>query len=228
MGTPVVEARALDKSYGVTPVLRGVNMRIEAGEAVLIYGRNGSGKSTLIKLLAGLGAPGGGDALIFGSPAYHASPDTRRRIGLLTHQSFLYPNLSARENLQFFASLYDVRDGEGLIERSLEAIGLTAAADERVRGFSRGMEQRLALVRALLPSPDVLLTDEPFTALDPEGIERVGALMGQALARGCAIVMTAHEARSPITMPITFRHLIRGRLVEEHPARDDTDATLST
>ncbi|HVN89096.1 MAG TPA: heme ABC exporter ATP-binding protein CcmA [Candidatus Binataceae bacterium] len=225
MGTPVVEARALVKSYGVTPVLRGVNLQIEAGEAVLVYGRNGSGKSTLVKLLAGLGAPGGGEALLFGSPSYHAPAEMRRRIGLLTHQSFLYPNLTARENLQFFASLYDVHDSDARIDRSLEAIGLTAAADERVRGFSRGMEQRLALVRALLPSPDVLLTDEPFTALDPEGVERAGALMEQALARGCGMIMTAHEARSPLMMPITFRHLVRGRLVEETAARDDTAAT---
>jgi len=214
MGTPVVEARQLAKSFGVTPVLRGVNLRVAPGEAVLIHGRNGAGKSTLIRLLVGLSAPDAGTALLFGSPSYRAAPELRRRVGLLTHQSFLYPNLTARENLQFFATLYRIPDAEPAIRRSLDAIGLVAASDERVRGFSRGMEQRLALVRALLPSPDVLLTDEPFTALDPDGIERACALMGLAHARGCAIVMTAHEAKSPLPIPVVFRQLIRGRLLE--------------
>lgn len=225
MGTPVVEAQQLAKSFGITPVLYGVDLRVGPGEAILIHGRNGAGKSTLIRLLAGLSAPGSGSALLFGSPSYRAAPELRRRVGLLTHQSFLYPNLTARENLQFFASLYDIADAASVIQQSLEAIGLAPVADERVRGFSHGMEQRLALVRALLPSPDVLLTDEPFTALDPDGIERTGALMSEALMRGCAIVMTAHEGKSPLAMPITFRHLIRGRLIEDSGVAESDTAS---
>ncbi len=225
MGRPVVEAQQLAKSFGITPVLRGVDLRVGPGEAFLIHGRNGSGKSTLIRLLAGLSAPGSGSALLFGSPSYRAAPKLRRRVGLLTHQSFLYPNLTARENLHFFATLYYVADAESVIQRSLEAVGLGSVADERVRGFSRGMEQRLALVRALLPGPDVLLTDEPFTALDRDGIERAGALMSEARARGCAIIMTAHEGKVPLPMPVAFRQLIRGRLSETSAAIGGEPAT---
>ena len=226
MTTPVIEARGLGKTFAITPILRGVNLRVAAGAAVLIHGRNGSGKSTLIRLLAGLSAPTAGTALLFGSPSYRLAAPARRRIGLLTHQSFLYPNLTARENLRFFAALYRIADAERAIGDSLESIGLGAAADERVRSFSRGMEQRLALARALLPSPDVLLTDEPFTALDPDGIARAGAMIKQALARGCAIVMTAHEAAIPIDIDVSFHQLLRGRLLASEAATTQAASSL--
>jgi heme exporter protein A len=213
MNAPVVEARQLDKTYGIAPVLRSVDLRVEAGAAVLIHGQNGAGKSTLIRLLAGLGAPTAGAALLFGSPSYRLAAERRRRVGLLTHQSFLYPNLTARENLRFFAELYRIADAERVIQRSLDQIGLAAAADERVRSFSRGMEQRLAIVRALLPAPDALLADEPFTALDSEGVARAGALIERALARGCAIVITAHQAMIPIGINVSLHRLARGRLI---------------
>jgi heme exporter protein A len=212
MNAPVVEARQLDKTYGIAPVLRGVDLQVEAGAAALIHGPNGAGKSTLIRLLAGLSAPTAGASLLFGSPSYRLAAEGRRRVGLLTHQSFLYPNLTARENLRFFAELYQVTDAEPLIQQSLEQIGLAAAADERVRSFSRGMEQRLAIVRALLPAPEALLADEPFTALDSEGVARAGALIERAQARGCAIVITAHQAGLPISIKVTFQRLARGRL----------------
>ena len=226
MTTPAIEARGLDKTFAITPVLRGVNLRVEAGAAVLIHGRNGSGKSTLIRLLAGLSAPTAGSALLFGSPSYRLGAEVRRRIGLLTHQSFLYSNLTARENLRFFAALYCIADAERVIAQALDAIGLSAAADERVRSFSRGMEQRLALVRALLPSPEVLLTDEPFTALDPDGIARAGVLIKQALERGCAIVMTAHEAAIPIDVNVSFHQLMRGRLLHSEAATAQAASSL--
>jgi heme exporter protein A len=214
MGAPAIEARQLDKTFAIAPVLRRVNLRVDAGAAVLVHGRNGSGKSTLIRLLAGLSAPTAGAALLFGSSSYRLAAEGRRRVGLLSHQSFLYPNLTARENLRFFGALYRISDADRLIQRSLERIGLAAAANERVRSFSRGMEQRLAIVRALLPSPDALLMDEPFTALDAEGVALASALIAEAIERGCAVVMTAHAPASVIGMPVSCRELARGRLVE--------------
>jgi heme exporter protein A len=202
--------------------LRGVNLRVERGAAILIHGRNGSGKSTLIRLLAGLSAPTAGTALLFGSPSYRLTADGRRRLGLLTHQSFLYPNLTARENLAFFCALYRIADADRLIQRSLESIGLAAAANERVRSFSRGMEQRLTIVRALLLAPDALLMDEPFTALDAEGVALTSALIDEATTSGCAVVMTAHAPATPLGTRVTFHELARGRLIEtgsEHDQR---------
>ncbi|HXD91445.1 MAG TPA: heme ABC exporter ATP-binding protein CcmA [Candidatus Binataceae bacterium] len=218
MGAPAIEARDLHKTFAIAPVLRGVNLRVEPGAAVLIHGRNGSGKSTLIRLLAGLSAPTSGTALLFGSPSYRLTADGRRKLGLLTHQSFLYPNLTARENLAFFCALYRIADADRLIQRSLDSSGLPAAADERVRSFSRGMEQRLAIVRALLPAPDALLMDEPFTALDAEGVALASALIDEAITRGCAVVMTAHAPATSLGTRVTFQELVHGRLVESGSA----------
>lgn len=218
MEEPLIEARGLGKSFAFSPVLRGVNLKVHAGCGAIAIGRNGIGKSTLIRILAGLSAPSAGAALLFGRPSRTLDADYRRRVGLVGHQSFLYPNLTARENLEFFAALYGLTRTRGAIAaeiaRWLDRVGLAAAADERVGAFSRGMEQRLGLARALMPAPDALLMDEPFAALDPEGVATAAALMGEAIARGCAIVMTAHEP--PATGAASgFDHyeIVRGRLI---------------
>jgi len=214
MDAPLIEARAVDKTFGFAPVLRGINLKLHAGGCSMIVGRNGAGKSTLVKILAGLAAPNAGEALLFGYPAYGLEAALRRRVGLVTHQSFLYPNLTARENLEFCADLYAIGRGRADVQRWIERVGLAGAADERVRTFSRGMEQRLALARALLPNPDVLLMDEPFAALDSEGVALAGTLLKEAVARRCAIVITAHEPIALEGISATVGEIVRGRLVE--------------
>jgi heme exporter protein A len=218
MQEPLIEARGIDKSFAFSPVLRGVNLKVYGGCGAMAMGRNGVGKSTLIRILAGLSAPSAGEALLFGRPSRALDARDRRRIGMVSHQSFLYPNLTARENLEFFASLYKLksRGGEAPdeISRWLERVGLAAAADERVSAFSRGMEQRLGLARALMPVPDVLLMDEPFAALDPDGVAMAAELMAEAIGRGCAIVMTAHEAPAIAILRGFDRYeIVRGRLL---------------
>jgi len=227
MTAPPIEARGLEQSFGFTPVLRDVNLRVEPGAGVLICGRNGAGKSTLLSLLAGLGTPTAGEALLFGSPSNRLAPALRRRLGLLSHQSFLYPNLTARENLTFFCALYRIHNPAPLVQSWIERVGLAAAAEERVRGFSRGMEQRLALARALLPTPDVLLMDEPFTALDPEGAALAAALVREALARGCAVLLTAHQVAQPGSLALAPYELVRGRLVRLDAALNLRDSAPS-
>jgi heme exporter protein A len=211
-GPVPIEARALDKSFHHSPVLREVSFRVDAGAGALIIGRNGAGKSTLMRILAGLSSPSAGDALLFGAASRTLTPELRRRLGLVTHQSFLYPNLTARENLEFYAALYRLDPRRADISGWLARVGLDSAADDRVRTFSRGMEQRLGLARALLPAPDVLLMDEPFAALDTDGSAMVTALLAQALDRGCALVVTAHQ---PLALPATrfaLYEIVRGRL----------------
>ncbi len=217
MSAAPIEARGLAQSFGLTPVLRAISLRVEPGMGLLICGRNGAGKSTLLSLLAGLGTPAAGEALLFGAPSNRLEPALRRRVGLLTHQSFLYPNLTARENLTFFCALYRIASPAPLVQSWIERVGLATAADERVRGFSRGMEQRLALARALLPTPDVLLMDEPFTALDPEGAKLAAGLVGEAMTRGCAVLLTAHQVAQPGSLPLVPYELVRGRLVRLDP-----------
>jgi heme exporter protein A len=219
MDAPPIEARGLDKSFGATPVLRGVNLAVAGGRGVMIIGRNGAGKSTLVRILAGLSTSTAGEALLFGRASRELDPALRRRVGLLTHQSFLYPNLTAHENLEFYAKIYDGSDG-GLcsdITRWLERVGLAAAANERVRTFSRGMEQRLALARAMLHAPDVLLMDEPFAALDTDGVVLAATLIREALERGCAVALTAHEPLKLEGIALDLVEIVRGRLVN-YPA----------
>src|SRR5690348_7542946 len=149
MDAPPIEARGLDKSFGAIPVLRGVNLAVAAGRGVMIIGRNGAGKSTLVRILAGLSTSTAGQALLFGHSSRELDPALRRRVGLLTHQSFLYPNLTARENLEFYARIYGVQDARAQALFWIGRIALAAAADFRVRTFSRGMEQRLAIAREI-------------------------------------------------------------------------------
>ncbi|MGH7934728.1 MAG: heme ABC exporter ATP-binding protein CcmA [Candidatus Binataceae bacterium] len=214
MDGPLIEARDLGKSFGSSPILRAVNFTVGAGAGAMIIGRNGAGKSTLVSVLAGLSAPAAGAALLFGHPSRALEPAWRRRVGLLTHQSFLYPNLSARENLQFYGVLYGLGGADAITTHWLERMGLAAAADERVRTFSRGMEQRLSLARAMLPAPDVLLMDEPFAALDADGAALVAAVLKEAIARGCAVVITAHEPLSFEGMRFELLEIVRGRLLQ--------------
>jgi heme ABC exporter ATP-binding subunit CcmA len=213
MDAPLIEARNLGKTFAFSPVLRGVNLKVVAGTGALIIGRNGTGKSTLLRLLAGLSSPTSGDALLFAHRSGALESEFRRRVGLVTHQSFLYPNLTARENLEFYADLYGVDRTDACVAGWLERVGLAGAADDRVRTFSRGMEQRLGLARALMPRPDVLLMDEPFAALDAEGVAILVALLSDALARRCAVVITAHEPLRLEGMSLELYEIVRGRLL---------------
>ncbi len=212
MIAPVVEVRELTKTFGPTPVLRGVDLRLFRGLVAMIIGGNGSGKSTLLRLLSGLSRPTSGTVTVFGEDSRGLSATHRRRIGMLTHQSWLYPNLTARENLEYFAALYKLRDPAALAAKWIDHDGLAHAADERVRGFSRGMEQRLAVARAMLASPELLLLDEPFAALDPEGVARVGGLIRSQLSRGCSVLITAHAVLDLGVEAERFE-IVRGRIL---------------
>jgi len=209
---PPIEARCLDKSFGDSPVLRGVNLKLDRGAGAIIVGRNGSGKSTLLRVLAGLAAASAGQALLFGRPAQHAAPQDRRRLGVVMHQSFLYPGLTARENLQFSAALYGLAHRASEANRWLKLTGLSHMAEERVRTFSRGMEQRLSIARAMITSPEVLLMDEPLAALDADGVALVVGLTEEAIRRGCTVVLTAHEALRLERISVPVYELARGRL----------------
>jgi heme exporter protein A len=207
-----IEARNVGKTFGLSPVLRGVTLSVTQGQGVVVVGHNGSGKSTLVRILAGLSSVSSGEALLFGQSARNLPAYNRRRVGFVSHQSFLYSRLTARENLEFYAELYRLDRSRSSINKLLARIGLAAVADERVLTLSRGMEQRLTLARATIGEPDVLFMDEPFAALDAEGVELAMALIGEALGRGCAVVMTAHSAVQRGRLGFTHYALIRGRL----------------
>ena len=218
MADPVIEARGLYKNFGTTPVLCGVDLKLKRGDGAAILGSNGAGKSTLAAILAGMAAPSSGRATLFGEDSHRLSPANRRRLGVMTHQSFLYPSLTARENLEFYAALYGLDGPRARAERALERVGLAAASEERARALSRGMEQRLSIARAMLAGPEVLLLDEPFAGLDAGGVAIVTAMIEEAMARGCAVVMTAHATSGLAGLDLDRWELKGGRLVALQPS----------
>ena len=166
----MISARSLEKRYGEKQVLHGVDVELPEGGFLLVTGRNGSGKSTLLRLFAGLLRPSGGELSIRAE---------RAAIGYLGHESLVYRELTALENLELFGRLYRVPERRERIGMLLERYGLWDARHERVAAYSRGMQQRLALCRALLHDPALLLLDEPFAGLDGEGAALLDRELGE-------------------------------------------------
>jgi heme exporter protein A len=184
-----IAVRNLVKQYGRQRALAGVSLELDAGQVTALLGHNGAGKSTLIGLLSTLARPTSGE--IVWQPR-QASP--RRAIGLLAHEAMVYGELTAEENLRFWGTLYDVADLPRRAAALLDEVGLDARARVRpARTFSRGMLQRLALARALLPEPAVLLLDEPFTGLDRDGTAALARVLAREKAAGRAILVATHD-----------------------------------
>jgi len=210
-GTPIV-ARDLRRDFAGVPVLSGVDLTVEAGELVVLLGSNGAGKTTLLRVLATLLRPSGGTLALFGEDASRRPPSTRRRIGYVGHESACYPDLTGRENLEFHAELHGIGDGPARIVDVLRWAGLEDAARRPVRVYSRGMTQRLALARALLHGPELLLLDEPFSGLDPAAVTRLQALLVELRRAGHAIVLSTHDLDRVATVATRVAMLHRGRI----------------
>jgi heme exporter protein A len=225
MAAPVVEAHALGKTYGQHHVLRDVELRLLPGRAIFVVGANGSGKSTLLRILAGLSAPTAGRALIFGLDSRRLTGRYRLRIGMLAHQSYLYPNLTARENLEFYAELYAVPDPRETAARWLERIGLERFAERRVRALSRGMEQRLAAARAMIAEPGLLLLDEPFASLDTDAVQIITSLIHDAVQRGASLVASAHDVPEIEEIEFEVFDLSRATLIRRPPTPVGSEAS---
>jgi heme exporter protein A len=211
MSEPIVEGRRLSRQFGPTSALRGLDVVVRNGESLAIFGPNGAGKTTLLKLVSGVLRPTAGTLAVFGETTPSAA--LRRRIGLVGHGSFLYPDLTARENLAFYAALFDVADRERRIDEMLAAVDLEPWASRPVRTFSRGMEQRLALARAFLHRPDLLLLDEPYSGLDPQAVRRLQAILSRAHADGQTIVLTTHDIERGLEVCDHAAILHHGRMV---------------
>lgn len=216
-----VDLNELRRRYGPRPVLDGINLQLNSGRCLALLGHNGAGKTTLLRTLAGLLRPDGGVAKLFGTPLPGDAP-LRRRIGMVGHEGALYGDLSARENLLFFAKLYGNQVGHK-VEGWLKAVGLDHAADRPTGDFSRGMLQRLALARALLHQPDLLLLDEPFTGLDRGGIELAAELLREQRKRGTTIVWSTHDIAMAAELADEVAILAGGRIAWQSPT-SETDA----
>ena len=198
------------KFYGDFPALRDITFNIEPGSCVALLGRNGAGKTTLLKILAGLSRPAKGQVKLFGQDA--AERSSRASIGVLGHGIGIYDELSAIENLKLFANLYALADPERKAMEWLERTGLERVKDGLVREFSRGMRQRLAVARAFLHNPRVLLLDEPFTALDDRAIAVLQTVLREALAEGRTVLMSTHQLREALELATHVALINRGKL----------------
>ncbi len=214
---PLIETHNLIKTYGYAPVLKKVTLEIERGEFVALLGPNGSGKSTFIRLIAGLSRPTGGIIRVGGWDLPGEAFAVRHQIGLVSHKSLLYDNLTAYENLRFFARLYNLEDADAQIMAMLDRVGLKLRAYDLVRTFSRGMLQRLSIGRALLHNPDVLLFDEPYTGLDQDAGAILDDLLQVAHDGQRTIVMATHQldrASKQVDRAVILR---RGQIVLDQP-----------
>lgn len=189
----MVEVRKLVKSFGLKPVLRGLDFQVAQGEFVALLGPNGAGKTTLLRILASLARPNLGEIQIAGYRLPGQADAVRRILGVVSHQPLLYGDLTGEENLRFYGRLYGVPDLERRVAQVLETVGLQARRRDLVRQLSRGMQQRLAIARAILHDPEVMLFDEPHTGLDPEAAAMLDEVLRQVAARGRTVVMTSHD-----------------------------------
>jgi heme ABC exporter ATP-binding subunit CcmA len=203
------------KFYGDYPALRNVNLEAEPGACLALIGRNGAGKTTLLRTIAGFSRPGKGKISIFGNSPRETM--ARRKMGYIGHGISVYDELSAIENLMLYGKLYALRDPRKSALQWLERTGLERVKDGLVREFSRGMRQRLAVARAFLHDPQVLLLDEPFTALDDRAIEVLQRLLSEALTEGKTIVMSTHQLREALALATHVALLNRGQVAFHGP-----------
>ena len=210
------------KFYGDYAALRNVQLAAEPGTCLALIGRNGAGKTTLLRTIAGFSRPGRGRILIHGKEPRET--ETRRQLGFIGHGISVYDELSALENLMLYGKLYGVADPRKSAMEWLERTGLERVRDGLVREFSRGMRQRLAVARAFLHEPSVLLLDEPFTALDDRAIAVLQTLLRQALADGKTIVISTHQLREALDLASHVALLIRGELAFHGPCTPEMAA----
>lgn len=217
---PLLQASALTKLYGMRPVLRGVDLTVDRGEFLTILGPNGAGKTTLLRILATLNRPNGGALTIAGVDALQQPALARTTIGVVSHHSLVYPDLTAYENVRFAGQMQNI-DGQpnfaARIEAVLRKVNLWSRAHDFARTFSRGMMQRLSIARAILHDPDLLLMDEPYTGLDQTSAQALSGLLHEVAVSGRAVIMTTHELSRGLEHVTRFAHMTQGRLVEGRP-----------
>lgn len=188
-----IEVNGLRKGYGDLPVLWDLDLSLGWGEFLALFGANGSGKTTLLRTLAGQARPDEGSVRIAGYDLRRRPSAARRQVGVVAHSGYLYDDLTCRENLAFYGRLYAVQNTGERISEVLNRVGLSRRADRRVRSLSHGMQKRLAIARAILHRPSLLLLDEPESGLDRESVAALAALLGEWTASGRSVVMTTHN-----------------------------------
>lgn len=214
--TPAFDIHGLKRSFGHVQALKGVDLRVDHGECLAILGPNGAGKTTLLKVLATVMRPSGGEVLVDGMDLRSHAEDIRRRIGVVTHQTFLYANLTAYENLDFYSKLYDVTNRKERIHEVIAQVGMTSRINDRVGTFSRGMQQRISIARSVLHQPDIMLLDEPESGLDQEAVSLLWETLRGDRQQRRTILLITHSLERSLDVCDRLIILDRGQVVYQN------------
>ncbi len=223
----MIEAQKLVKAFGAFYALRGVDLSIPKGSTQCLLGPNGAGKSTFLQIIATLSKPTSGAVKIDGQSILKNADSVRKRIGLIAHATFLYDELTAFENLQFYAKLYDVADRDERISMLLDEVGLFPRRNDRVRTFSRGMQQRLSIARALIHDPDILYLDEPYTGLDQHGAEMLTGWLARFKSEHRTTVLVTHNISQALAVSDNIAIMTGGKIVMNAKTQALDSATFS-
>jgi heme exporter protein A len=216
----MIEIHKLVKTFGHRVVLRGVDLTINEGDFVTLMGANGAGKTTLMHIVASLSKPTSGEVSIGGYRLADSGSELRRFIGLVSHKTLLYDDLSALQNLRFYTRMYDVPDASNRIESVLNQVGLMSRQHDPVRTYSRGMQQRLAIARAILHNPPILLLDEPDTGLDQHAAGMLGELLSAVGISQRTILMTTHNLERGVSLGNRVVILAKGKIAYDAQRKD--------
>ncbi len=216
----MIVIKKLVKRFGLKTVLRGMEMDVRAGEFVALLGPNGAGKTTFLRILASLSRPTLGEVIIGGYHLPRQASAVRHNLGVVSHMPLLYGDLTAEENLRFYGRIYGIQEAVQRINEVLELVGLESRRRDLVRTFSRGMQQRLAIGRAILHDPEVLLFDEPHTGLDQDACDMLDGLLRKVAGEGRTVVMTSHDLARVEDLASRFDVLSRGVICASASRKD--------
>ena len=223
---PAIEIKGLTKSFGNNLALGGIDLEVEPGKTLAIFGPNGAGKTTLIKILATIMKPSAGEVYIGGLDLRQNAEDIRSRIGVVCHQTFLYSNLTAYENLHFYCRMYDVADFKQRIHQVVSMVAMKARLYDRIGTLSRGMQQRLSIARCLLHKPTIVLLDEPETGLDQQAIPMLWGALKEDGVKKRTVVFTSHSLERGLNVCDQLVILNRGKIVYQQSGRKLNPAGL--
>lgn len=224
----MITVKKLVKRFGLKTVLRGLDFEVQPGEFVALLGPNGAGKTTFLRILASLSRPSLGEVSIAGHKLPGEAAQVRARLGVVSHLPLLYGDLTAEENLRFYARMYGVREHDARITEVLEMVGLESRRRDLVRTYSRGMQQRLAIGRAVLHDPEVMLFDEPYTGLDQDASSMLDEVLKTVAAQGRTVVMTSHDLARAEELATRFDILSRGVISASATSRQLKRSNLLT
>lgn len=218
--TFALDSQDIQKKFGHFTALGGVTIQIPRGEFVTLFGRNGAGKTTFLKIAATLMRPTHGSLFIEGIDIRKEPEKARRHIGFLSHNTFVYRDLSAIENLRFFGRLYGADISDERLMRLLERVGLRRRANDNVRAFSRGLQQRVGIARVLMHDPSLVLLDEPYTGLDAQAVAMLNEVLDEIVKAGRTVVLTTHDIEHGLRAATRAMIIDRGKVVLSASAQD--------